>query len=136
MLHLCKSQYYSGITLRCHRPKSRTVALFWPFSGAAMEKLAEMISFFSPRRMNGFARHAAAALFGALMAGNFSPVMADSFPERPVQLVVPAGPGSSTDTIMRALAQAASPMLGQPIVILNKPGASGTIGVGFVTKSE
>jgi tripartite-type tricarboxylate transporter receptor subunit TctC len=101
-----------------------------------MEKLADMIRSFSPRRMNGFARHAAAALFAALMAGNYSLAMADNFPERPVQLVVPAGPGSSTDTIMRSLAQAAAPMLGQPIVILNKPGASGTIGVGFVTKSE
>jgi len=50
--------------------------------------------------------------------------------------VVPAGPGSSTDTIMRSLAQAASPLLGQSIVILNKPGASGTIGVGYVTRSE
>ncbi len=50
--------------------------------------------------------------------------------------MVPAGPGSSTDTIMRSLAQAASPLLGQSIVILNKPGASGTIGVGFVTRSE
>jgi len=37
---------------------------------------------------------------------------------------------------MRALAQAASPMLGQSIVILNRPGASGTIGVGYVTKSD
>ena len=50
--------------------------------------------------------------------------------------MVPAGPGSSTDTIMRSLAQAAAPLLGQSIVILNKPGASGTIGVGYVTRSE
>jgi len=49
---------------------------------------------------------------------------------------VPAGPGSSTDTIMRSLAQVAAPMLGQSIVILNKPGASGTIGVSYVTRSE
>lgn len=89
-----------------------------------------------PRRFGGFARNGAIALFAALMAGNSSPVKADGYPERPVQLVVPAGPGSSTDTIMRSLAQAASPMLGQSIVILNKPGASGTIGVSYVTRSE
>jgi tripartite-type tricarboxylate transporter receptor subunit TctC len=87
-------------------------------------------------RPGGFARIAAMALFAALMGGGFSPVWAESYPERPVQLVVPAGPGSSTDTIMRSLAQAAAPLLGQSIVILNKPGASGTIGVGYVTRSE
>jgi tripartite-type tricarboxylate transporter receptor subunit TctC len=70
------------------------------------------------------------------MAGGFSHAGSEGYPERPVQLVVPAGPGSSTDTIMRALAQAAAPLLGHSIVILNKAGASGTIGVGYVTRSE
>lgn len=70
------------------------------------------------------------------MTGPFSAASAGDFPERPLQLVVPAGPGSSTDTIMRSLAQAAGPLLGQPIVILNKPGASGIIGVSYVTRSE
>ena len=87
-------------------------------------------------RLGGFARNAAAAIFAAVFAGAPAPASADNFPERPVQLVVPAGPGSSTDTIMRSLAQVAAPMLGQSIVILNKPGASGTIGVGYVTRSE
>jgi tripartite-type tricarboxylate transporter receptor subunit TctC len=50
-------------------------------------------------------------------------------------MVIPAGPGSSTDTIMRSLAKFAAPLLGQPIVIFNRPGASGTIGVGTVTRS-
>ena len=88
------------------------------------------------RRFGGFARNGAIAVFTTLMAGAFSHVGAEGYPERPVQLVVPAGPGSSTDTIMRALAQAAAPLLGQSIVILNKAGASGTIGVGYVTRSE
>ncbi len=87
-------------------------------------------------RSGGVARNGVVALFAALMAGAISPAGADSYPERPIQLVVPAGPGSSTDTIMRSLAQAAAPLLGQSIVILNKPGASGTIGVSYVTRSE
>jgi tripartite-type tricarboxylate transporter receptor subunit TctC len=87
-------------------------------------------------RCGGFVRTGSVALFATLMLGGYSPAKSDSYPDRPVQLVVPAGPGSSTDTIMRSLAQAAAPLLGQSIVILNKPGASGTIGVGFVTKSE
>ena len=89
-----------------------------------------------PSRLGGVARSGVVALFAALMSGLLSPVWADGYPERPVQLVVPAGPGSSTDTIMRSLAQVAAPMLGQSIVILNKPGASGTIGVSYVTRSE
>jgi len=98
--------------------------------------MADMIWSRWSRHLGGFARNGAVAVLAALVSANYSPVQADGYPERPVQLVVPAGPGSSTDTIMRSLAQAASPMLGQSIVILNKPGASGTIGVGFVTKSE
>ena len=78
-------------------------------------------------RLGGVARNGVVAIFATLMAGAISPAGADSYPERPIQLVVPAGPGSSTDTIMRSLAQAAAPLLGQSIVILNKPGASGTI---------
>jgi tripartite-type tricarboxylate transporter receptor subunit TctC len=104
--------------------------------GAGTEKLADIIWFSWSRRVAGIARIGMAAVFAALTSGNPAPAKADGYPERPVQLVVPAGPGSSTDTIMRSLAQAASPMLGQSIVILNKPGASGTIGVSYVTKSE
>jgi tripartite-type tricarboxylate transporter receptor subunit TctC len=89
-----------------------------------------------PGRCGGFTRNGAAAVFAALMAGALSPASADNYPERPIQLVVPAGPGSSTDTIMRSLALVAAPLLGQSIVILNKPGASGTIGVSYVTRSE
>ncbi len=74
----------------------------------------------------------AAALFTLATAASAS---AAGFPERPIQMVIPAGPGSSTDTIMRSLAQFAAPLLGQPIVIFNKPGASGTIGVGNVTRA-
>jgi tripartite-type tricarboxylate transporter receptor subunit TctC len=74
-------------------------------------------------------------LFAALMALLSRQVCAETYPDRPIQLVVPAGAGSSTDTIMRSLAQVASPMLGQSIVILNRPGASGMIGISYVTRS-
>lgn len=78
----------------------------------------------------------AAMLFAVLMGNAVWPARAEGYPERPIQMVVPAGPGSSTDTIMRSLAQAAAPLLGQSIVILNRPGASGTIGVGNVTRAS
>jgi tripartite-type tricarboxylate transporter receptor subunit TctC len=106
------------------------------FAMAATERLTKMMPRPMPGGLRGFARNAAAAVLVAFLAGAPAPVWADNYPERPVQLVVPAGPGSSTDTIMRSLAQVAAPMLGQSIVILNKPGASGTIGVSYVTRSE
>jgi tripartite-type tricarboxylate transporter receptor subunit TctC len=53
---------------------------------------------------------------------------ADRFPERPVSLVVPWPPGGPTDRHLRVMADAASKHLGQPIVIDNKPGATGTLG--------
>ncbi len=74
-------------------------------------------------------------LFAVLIGTLSAAVQAETYPDRPIQLVVPAGAGSSTDTMMRSLAQAASPMLGQQLVILNKPGASGIIGVTYVTRS-
>lgn len=51
------------------------------------------------------------------------------FPERPVTLIVPWDVGGSTDQTARALAKAAEAHLGQPIVVVNKPGATTTLGM-------
>jgi tripartite-type tricarboxylate transporter receptor subunit TctC len=50
------------------------------------------------------------------------------FPNRPVTLVIPFQAGVSADLLFRALAESASPHLGQPIIIDNKPGGSATLG--------
>jgi tripartite-type tricarboxylate transporter receptor subunit TctC len=49
-------------------------------------------------------RKASSILFAGLMAALSAPACAEDYPDRPIQLVVPAGAGSSTDTIMRSLA--------------------------------
>ena len=54
---------------------------------------------------------------------------AQGYPSRNVELIVPYGPGGSTDIVARIVAQKLQERLGQTFVILNKPGASGTIGV-------
>jgi tripartite-type tricarboxylate transporter receptor subunit TctC len=54
--------------------------------------------------------------------------LAETFPSRPVTLIVPYAAGGSTDVTFRALAAATEKHLGQSIVIENRPGASGTIG--------
>ena len=53
---------------------------------------------------------------------------AADFPTRPVTLICPWPPGGSTDVQMRSLAEATQKFLGQPVVIENKPGGSGTVG--------
>lgn len=57
-----------------------------------------------------------------------TPVLAQDYPVKPVTLIVPWPAGGSTDIAMRAIAEAASKHLGQPVVIDNKAGGGGTVG--------
>lgn len=59
----------------------------------------------------------------------------EKFPSKPVTLIVPWPAGGSADAVLRALAKATEPHLGQPIVIDNKPGAAGTLGPTSMTKT-
>ncbi len=69
---------------------------------------------------------AALALSGAALA---------AYPERAVTIVVPFPPGGATDITARSLGQKLSEVLGQAVVIDNKPGANGSIGAGYVAKA-
>ena len=60
---------------------------------------------------------------------------ADNYPDRPIQLIVPFPPGGPADIVARPMAEGLSRELGQPVVVLNKSGASGTIGAAFVAKA-
>src|SRR3954471_22637581 len=77
---------------------------------------------------------AALALAGVL-TGSMAQGQAQ-FPERPITLIVPWPPGGSTDVSTRALAKAAEGALGQPIVVVNKPGASTTIGMAELARAK
>src|SRR3954451_9156943 len=57
-----------------------------------------------------------------------SAAAAQSFPAKPITLICPWPPGGSTDTHLRKFAEIAQKQLGPPIVVENKPGASGTVG--------
>lgn len=63
-------------------------------------------------------------------------VGAQSYPSKPITIVVPFPPGGSTDLIARALAQQVSMGLTQQVVLDNKPGAGGSIGAVMVAKSH
>jgi tripartite-type tricarboxylate transporter receptor subunit TctC len=76
------------------------------------------------------------ALFGAMLAVSALAAHAQSYPARPIKLVVPWPPGGAVDTLGRLIAQTVSEPLGQPIVVENKAGAAGAIGSDAVAKSE
>ena len=75
-----------------------------------------------------------AAALAALICG--SALAQDTYPSRPVQIVVSYPPGGAVDTIARKMAQKLSEQLGQQFVVENKPGASGTIGAREVARAE
>ena len=57
---------------------------------------------------------------------------AESWPARPIQLVVGYGPGGGTDALARALAESVRQYLGQPVTVVNRPGATGSIAMADV----
>ena len=75
----------------------------------------------------------ALALAGALAA---VPALAQTFPDKPVRLIVPFPPGGTSDISGRVLADALSKELGQPVIVENKAGAGGSVGARFVAESK
>jgi tripartite-type tricarboxylate transporter receptor subunit TctC len=57
------------------------------------------------------------------------------YPSRPIKIIVPWPAGGATDNVARVVAQKLTPVLGQPVVVENRPGATGTIGTQAVIQS-
>lgn len=76
-------------------------------------------------------------LSGFTLAGVLcsSLVNAQAWPQKPIKFIVPFSAGGANDLMARAAAEGASKVLGQTIVVENKPGAGGTLGTVFVSKS-
>ncbi len=65
-----------------------------------------------------------------------SALAAAAYPEHPIKLIVPYAPGGTTDLVARIVATKLGETLGQPVVVLNKPGAGGAIGSAFATRER
>src|SRR5919108_4259647 len=60
----------------------------------------------------------------------------DKYPSKPIKVVVPFGPGSATDIVMRIVAEHMRPILGQPVLVENKPGAFGILAIEEMARSR
>src|SRR5580765_7316937 len=60
---------------------------------------------------------------------------AQSWPSKPLKIIVPYPPGGTSDILARAIGPGLTAALGQAVVIENKPGATGNVGADFVAKS-
>lgn len=74
----------------------------------------------------------AVALLAALVVAGAA---AQPWPNKPVRLVVPLGPGGNADAVARAVAQGMSDRIGQPVIVENRQGAAGNIGMEFVARA-
>lgn len=74
-------------------------------------------------------------LLSALLAIASSAAIAQAFPSKPIRIIVPFTPGSATDTMARPIADKLSGALGQQVLVENRPGAGGTIGIAALAKS-
>ncbi len=77
-----------------------------------------------------------AAIAALAVSAAFHPAHAQDYPNRPITLVIPFAPGGSTSIVGRGIAEKMSELLGEKIVIDNRPGAGGTVGTKAVAKSD
>src|ERR1019366_5055467 len=72
----------------------------------------------------------------AALLGMHANAFAQAWPAKPMRVIVPFTAASATDTIARMVSERVSAQFGQNLVVENRPGAGGTIGIGAVAKAE
>jgi len=88
------------------------------------------------RRLGALLLTSLGLLFTSAAQADTSTASSKNWPEKPIHLVVPFPPGSSPDTLARAIADPLAQALGQRVVVENKPGAGGNIGTRAVARAE
>ena len=77
-----------------------------------------------------------AFLHGAAAAALAAPALAQTFPDRPIRLIIPYAPGGGTDATMRVLVGPMGEILGQSFVVENRTGGAGSIGAAVVAQAR
>ena len=78
---------------------------------------------------------AAAAALALAAAVQVQGAWAQAWPSKPIKIIVPFPPGNTTDTQSRLIAPTLSERLGQPVIVENRPGASGILGTDAIAKA-
>ncbi|MDB5820459.1 MAG: transporter substrate-binding protein, partial [Rhizobacter sp.] len=86
--------------------------------------------------MNSFVKHLAIGVATLLAAVAAHADDASSYPNRPITFVVPFTPGGITDSTSRLLAKMLGERLGQPVIVDNRPGAGGSLGVDAASRQK
>ena len=76
------------------------------------------------------------ALSGSLSIVSSGANAQSDYPNRPITLIIPTPPGGGTDTLGRRLAEAVEPILGQKLVVENRPGGGGSVGVTLISQAR
>ena len=87
------------------------------------------------RKVRLMAKHFTLALIAFVLPMLAAAQAGDSYPNRPVKLLIPYAPGGATDIIARDISPKLQEMLGQPFVVENRPGASGNIALEAAAKA-
>jgi tripartite-type tricarboxylate transporter receptor subunit TctC len=87
-----------------------------------------------PMKHHAFSR-IALACSGAVLALFAHTALAQTYPNKPIRLVVPFAPGGTTDIVARAVGEALGKELGQPVLIENRAGGGGSVGADAVAKA-
>jgi tripartite-type tricarboxylate transporter receptor subunit TctC len=78
---------------------------------------------------------AAFSVFSLIAAPGHAAERAQSFPSKPIRIIVPYSPGGTTDMLARMVGKKLNDKWGKPVLVENRPGANGMIGMDFVAKS-
>jgi tripartite-type tricarboxylate transporter receptor subunit TctC len=95
------------------------------------------MNYYSSRSSAGFSRRRLLASAGAaaVLAFGAPAALAQAYPSKPIRIVVPYTPGGPSDVLARLIGTKLQSAWGQPVIVENKPGASGAIGTDVVAKS-
>lgn len=84
---------------------------------------------------SSFKKLAAGLVAAVALVGTGAALAQDSYPSKPIRMVLPFPPGGVTDLLARALAEKLAPRLGQPVIVDNKPGAGTVLASDLVAKA-
>src|SRR5258708_3094322 len=94
------------------------------------------MGYFHGIAIGGFARGAVWLLLAAGCVLPSAAAGAQTYPNRPIKMIVPFTPGTSMDIVARTVGEKMNLRLGQPVVVDNRPGATGIIGSDAVAKAS